>query len=1224
MEPPQDYIKREQPDAVCFMAGPEGAVFALGVIHAYLAADREPPKAVAGVSAGALSAAAMHRCYHELEKARQSPGASTATVETARWNWYRRYLSAVVDNPWQVFWRTVPDFTDILANRLPLHEPSLPERTPEWIREEQRARKEYYLAVELVSWLLRLRLRLSAVAELAYRYVRVKEKYSEPGWMVWRWFRLLWACISVAAPLYWGLLVHPAPIRLADLMRIDKGWRRFFRRFAFRPLFGWGPYLTLLAVPGAIALAALCRLAGWDAASLSALCLLGAVLIYLLNYRVIFGEPLFSGLSGQMLANARLRDALLNDFYLRVKLHDLFAEDGRIPLANASFHLQGDRRMDCLLVAAPLDALRRKDSNKEAPVQLWPVLRPEVEGATDIVSALLACLALPPLLRPARVRDQRGKGDGGGARNHLGAWFDHAMQPEDCPPPDKLQLVDGSMVCGNPLPALFGQMKFSSRLQDHHYEPLQTGLATPPRVHLVYGMPIRYKDAGPLRDYSQEGEYPPLPNCIDAALRGLGLASRRDARLEVWQTNYQTEATLALARLLGHPAGVGEDGKRTLSVLVDELAPEKPLHTRNALSPTESELLRQAACGCRQGLQKIYHDELSRANRAVDCAEFLSAEGRSRPQWFEIAGQAVPGLPEMCQHCTRQLDVRDVQARRKASPLKSVRTEVLVLDPAFAQNPAATVPRLAAHKGPRIVFVASGGVFRGSFHVGMIGALHQAGIQPDLIVGASVGSLMGAVLGAMGVLERQQGFHLLGQLVDTFFEVDTRVGLTKRLKSAVRDLQVRASTVRLSPRDIRKAVEQGSMDSPGFAATGAPPVLIDALSRFLLIPYNTTAAIAADLVAEDVVGAVGKLLLALRDETVPRLGVADALLGTELLEKEIRRLLGCLQGRLHMAQPFQDPIASGGYPSAFFATAVNLNTEAMTILGALPGMQSKSYDFVEALLSSSAFPLAFPPRRESQIFPGLGRRDVFFGDGGIFDNLPFLPAMLVLGAVQRFQLQQSPPNERWQALRSRFAQPDLFFAGALDENPFTEDAFKRRHTYRSILEVNARAQSLAKNEKIRGFERMTKRLDKSLRTQVQSEPVDLPPADALEWEMLDRYVHAAVLAVEPTSRGHLNKTFAFSRTTGLQEDRVALSIADGCYQTFSRLRHGNQQPSNSLEGRAFAGLSSRLPQIEVAPRSLDEPKCPFFISRNSPFDCPFARLRGGLIYQQCLTHRRSE
>jgi NTE family protein len=50
-----------------------------------------------------------------------------------------------------------------------------------------------------------------------------------------------------------------------------------------------------------------------------------------------------------------------------------------------------------------------------------------------------------------------------------------------------------------------------------------------------------------------------------------------------------------------------------------------------------------------------------------------------------------------------------------------------------------------------VVFIASGGVFRGAFHIGMLSALRECEIKPDLIVGASVGTLMGGALCAGGL-----------------------------------------------------------------------------------------------------------------------------------------------------------------------------------------------------------------------------------------------------------------------------------------------------------------------------------------------------------------------------------------------------------------------------------------------------------------------------------------
>jgi NTE family protein len=50
-----------------------------------------------------------------------------------------------------------------------------------------------------------------------------------------------------------------------------------------------------------------------------------------------------------------------------------------------------------------------------------------------------------------------------------------------------------------------------------------------------------------------------------------------------------------------------------------------------------------------------------------------------------------------------------------------------------------------------IAFAFSGGASLGAVQVGMVRALHTAGIQPDLLVGTSVGALNGAVIAAHGL-----------------------------------------------------------------------------------------------------------------------------------------------------------------------------------------------------------------------------------------------------------------------------------------------------------------------------------------------------------------------------------------------------------------------------------------------------------------------------------------
>src|ERR1022692_91237 len=107
-------------EAVCFSAGMVGAVMGAGVIHAYLASQRRAPKIVAGVSVGALSAAAMQRAFGELEKAKAAEGAkldsadptiqagAAGRVESARWTWFRKYVSYLSDSPLKVLWDCLP------------------------------------------------------------------------------------------------------------------------------------------------------------------------------------------------------------------------------------------------------------------------------------------------------------------------------------------------------------------------------------------------------------------------------------------------------------------------------------------------------------------------------------------------------------------------------------------------------------------------------------------------------------------------------------------------------------------------------------------------------------------------------------------------------------------------------------------------------------------------------------------------------------------------------------------------------------------------------------------------------------------------------------------------------------------------------------------------------------------------------------------------------------
>src|SRR5579859_3758893 len=63
---------------------------------------------------------------------------------------------------------------------------------------------------------------------------------------------------------------------------------------------------------------------------------------------------------------------------------------------------------------------------------------------------------------------------------------------------------------------------------------------------------------------------------------------------------------------------------------------------------------------------------------------------------------------------------------------------------------ALAAPRTAleASPGSKTALVLSGGGCRGYSHIGVLQALHEAGLEPDLVVGSSSGALVGALYAA--------------------------------------------------------------------------------------------------------------------------------------------------------------------------------------------------------------------------------------------------------------------------------------------------------------------------------------------------------------------------------------------------------------------------------------------------------------------------------------------
>lgn len=1192
-------------DALCFAAGATGTPFGAGVIHAYLAADRSPPQAVAGISTGALTAAVMWLSYRETQA-----HARFARSEPRRWSRLRQYVTLLSEDPYRVIWDALPNQSDFFIDLPPLEDRTVPRRLRHAERRAARSRHHHVL---LGRWLAGLPVRVDHVADLLEGYVHLKER-KQPS----RLQELLWAlsCIWRVLPvLFYGALHRmrfPADPALWNSTGEPPGpgptQPGAKAPSAHRPpIIGWLPYLALLlgvtvvsagllsvATGSVLGVAAKVFQAPWASPRLAwGLGLAGASLLGLLLVAstVLLRRAAFGPSSGEedgpsaflqsFLEGANISRSLLDDFHLRLALHRLFTDPGRedeVP------DVQLTHAPRPVLVAAPLQTLKRSATSRSLVAQqLWATQGP-------IVDALRAALASPPLFPPVRLESEDLKAH----------WMDKGSTTDKGVP---LDLVDGSVIRQNPLPAL---LKF---IRDNPETRARLSRSPEkPGIHVVYSVPIESADGTSAKPVDDQTD-----NIVDVGLLSLRLAQRLDTRLEVGLTNL-------ISNIESIIPGSG-DKSRPAQVFVDELAPTAQHITfENPLSPSKQEVLQAVAGGCRRTLETLYASEIREhagTASALPCHALLSALKTRRD--LGSMDPTAPGLPEVCASCTRMLRPRqrphELGIPDQARPREALPTQ----SPAPAAPPSTIVraEKPQAEWKPRIVFVASGGVFRGAFHIGMAAALTEARIKPDIIVGASVGSLIGAALAKMFYNQHKGDdtavTQLLGDMVSLFLRVDERVALTQPLLSAVREVKNRLARVKLSPGRITRIVRQGIRSDVGYTILGSPPQLIEAISNVFLLPHPDTRDIAAEFLAAHVTRSVNLLARKTKEETLQRLGISHAVMGASLLEREVRQIL-CGQGwpiALDQRQPFREAGIE------FYCTATDLGTHESLILGTEQKYPGRPYNLLEACLSSSAFPSVFAPRRESDVFPGSGRREVRLADGGLFDNLPFSHGINVLEEKQRAWRQHHPETDPLEFLEKRSKARHLFLVGALNVNP--EDTSFPDHGQDNLLAISGRAGSLKDNVKIRAFEGASQRVHAQVERLLKASPRGL---SAGKTAFIDEIVDLIVLPVFPASRAHLNGTFAFSRSMGLEEDRVRRSIADGCFQTLRQVSSPlNVLDSGTQESLADLRQAGRIPEIVRKPqprptKAESTAICPFFKKGGEDIVCPFARKAEGTDLSQ--------
>jgi len=476
----------------------------------------------------------------------------------------------------------------------------------------------------------------------------------------------------------------------------------------------------------------------------------------------------------------------------------------------------------------------------------------------------------------------------------------------------------------------------------------------------------------------------------------------------------------------------------------------------------------------------------------------------------------------------------------------------------------------------------------------VLAAMYQTKLYPDLVIGASVGTLMGGALCRMTAGEDANAPQVLSDLAALFAHVDKKVSLTFTFKNAAKQLGTRARDVRLSPSELARKVRRGSKSDAGYAATGAPPVLTDALSYLFTIPNRNTAAITSQFVAGHFSVAVAKFLREVRRETLTSLDIRNCLMGISLLERETRQLLAFSASGAELAkvQPYQGTTPSSRNV-AFFGTTSFLNSSSSLLLGRDFLTTAPSWSATQEGLCSSAFPAVFAARTEADLMPGAGRIDRFFADGGMFDNLPFFPALEILSAMQR-AVSFTNAAELQTRVQERAASPNLIISAGLNEKPMP-DANVQSDT---MFAVKDRATTLSYESKTSTFATSAR---KSVAILQEIGSKDLQALTDRQLEFVNGFVAGTVVSITPTDADHINPTFAFCKSLGMRTERIQASIGDGCYRS---LQQFSQDPEVRKKLGTNDNLVTSIPHA-VRPAQLPTNACPYFHIGENFFTCPF-------------------
>ena len=193
-----------------------------------------------------------------------------------------------------------------------------------------------------------------------------------------------------------------------------------------------------------------------------------------------------------------------------------------------------------------------------------------------------------------------------------------------------------------------------------------------------------------------------------------------------------------------------------------------------------------------------------------------------------------------------------------------------------------------ATDGPTVNFLFSGGVFRGVFQVGVVTAASEMHLHPHVIAGASVGSIMGAmVANVFNKPGRNERRRQLANVAAAFLALD-RLVVTDRVWDFAGRLGLRAASANFSLFDCDRLFRQ--FELPASLASRTWRRAVAGIERlFYLNPFDLKDLTA--MVRRRQFTALGKRLGAHAQNMLERYGVGSQLLGAEPLAMLISKLV---------------------------------------------------------------------------------------------------------------------------------------------------------------------------------------------------------------------------------------------------------------------------------------------------------------------------------------------